>query len=144
MPKSEKLPPSGIPEHEPSNWTIWRLFWRLGLRLLYLLLGILAYSVILGYGVAGGVAAAATFAHMEGLPYSGEILENGAIGGLVFSAIYHIQIIVAAVLGSHVKTNLMDGTPKNALLSGTILAHLFLRHTNPPSFAAFQLGNPFW
>jgi hypothetical protein len=44
----------------------------------------------LGHGVAGCVAATAVFAHMEGLPYSKEILGNGAIGGLVITAIYYI------------------------------------------------------
>jgi len=60
------------------------------------LLSILGYASILGFGVAGGVAATATFAHMEGLPYSRELLGNGALGALVLTAIFHVQYALAA------------------------------------------------
>jgi hypothetical protein len=53
--------------------------------------------LILGCGAAGGVAAATVFAHMQGLPYSREILGNGAIGGLVITAIFHVQVLIAAI-----------------------------------------------
>ena len=59
----------------------------------------------LGHGVAGCVAATAVFAHMEGLPYSKEILGNGAIGGLVITAIYYIWINLA-VLASRMRNSM--------------------------------------
>jgi hypothetical protein len=52
---------------------------------------ILGYLRMLAFSVAGGVAATATFARMEGLPYSRELLGNGAIGVLVLTAIFHVQ-----------------------------------------------------
>lgn len=55
-----------------------------------------AYLWMLGFSVAGGVAATATFAHMEGLPYSRELLGNGAIGALVLTAIFHVQYALIA------------------------------------------------
>jgi len=62
------------------------------------LLSILGYAWILGISVAGGVAATATFAHMEGLPYSRELLGNGALGALVLTAIFHVQSVLAAFI----------------------------------------------
>jgi hypothetical protein len=68
------------------------------LKLVSALLHVLTYTIILGYGVAGGTAAAATFANMQHLPYSREILGNGAIGGLVITATFHVQVLVAVLI----------------------------------------------
>jgi hypothetical protein len=77
-------------------WALGRFIKRqivpLGIALLYTL----GYLWMLAFSVAGGVAATATFAHMEGLPYSKELLGNGAIGALVLTAIFHVQYALAA------------------------------------------------
>jgi hypothetical protein len=86
----------------------------------------LAYMLTLGYGVAGGVAAAAVFAHMERLPYSREILGSGAIGGLVISATLHVQILNAAIIRYLSKSQVTNGL-------SVIIVHLLI----------FQLGLSF-
>jgi hypothetical protein len=60
--------------------------------LAYGFLGIGLYTTYLGYGVAASVAATAVFTHMEGLPHNSKIFGNGAIVGLVFSSIFHVQM----------------------------------------------------
>jgi hypothetical protein len=61
------------------------------------LLFLILYAAFLGFGAIGGVAAIATFAHMEGIAISSSMLGSGALGGVVITIVFHIQVLATAL-----------------------------------------------